>query len=449
MKALVLAVKGIKESLRDIKSLAFLLIFPLMFLLLFRVAFGWSPEATDTYSIAVMDLDDGEGPWDQKDPEWLAFYNNASGTSLTAEEFFQRAVLQNQTTGGQFLVNVVFKDALYEDNETKMFDVKMVKSREKGEDLIKDGEVVALVIIPANFTSALQGIIDQAVVDEVRAHGVPINASSDQYAHTALDNIGSLTNYDFNFATSLVGGQVMGYIGALETIVRTNVGSGFPSGPVTNEGGSVRSQFVAITETEEFTVFDWQAPGIFIFALLMTSIYVSATLATEYKNKTIHRLRLTKMRSVDLMAGTTIRWMFVGALQVLILFFVAWGIGTRVAGDVLPTFAFCFVISMVVVLASISLGLIISAFIDDPEQAGNIGTAIAVPMSFLTEAFFPLDFAPAKVLPWTQGADAMKQLMLYNEWGAALEHMLYVLIGAFILFTIGVFIYQQRRLRAL
>jgi ABC-type polysaccharide/polyol phosphate export permease len=116
---------------------------------------------------------------------------------------------------------------------------------------------------------------------------------------------------------------------------------------------------------------------------------------------------------------------------------------------VLPTFAFCFVISLVVVLASISLGLIISSFIDDPEQAGNIGTAIAVPLSFLTEAFFPLEFGPAKVLPWTQGADAMKQVMLYNEWGAALEHLLYSLIGAIILFLIGVYIYQQRRLRAL
>ncbi len=449
MKALVLAVKGIKESLRDIKSLAFLLIFPLMFLLLFRVAFGWAPEATDTYSIAVLDLDDGEGPWDQQDPEWLAIYNNASGTTLTAEEFFQGPVLQGHDTAGEFLIEVVFKSALYEDNKTKMFDITTVNSRKKGEDLIKDGEVVALVVLPANLSSAIQGVIDQAVVDEVRAHGVPMNASSDQYAQTALDLTGSLGNYDFSFSSSLVSGQVMGYIGVLETVVRNNVGAIFPEGPVTNEGGSVGVQFVSIRETEEFTVFDWQAPGIFIFALLMTAIYVSATLATEYKNKTIHRLRLTKMRSVDLMAGTTIRWMFVGALQVLILFFVAWGIGTKVAGDVLPTFAFCFVIAMVVVLASISLGLIISAFIDDPEQAGNIGTGIAVPLSFLTEAFFPLEFAPAKVLPWTQGADAMKQLMLYNEWGAALEHMAYALLGALILFFVGVYIYQQRRLRAL
>jgi ABC-2 type transport system permease protein len=206
---------------------------------------------------------------------------------------------------------------------------------------------------------------------------------------------------------------------------------------------------VSIGETEDFTVFDWQAPGIFVFALLMTAIYVSATLATEYKNKTVHRLRLTKMTSFDLMAGTTIRWLFVGALQIVILFVVAYALGTQVAGEIGPTFLMCFVVSIVVVLASISLGLIISAFIEDPEQAGNIGTGIAVPLSFLTGAFFPLDFAPASILPWTHGANAMKQLMLYNAWDEAIVHLGWALIGALVLFGIGVFVYQQRRLRNL
>jgi ABC-2 type transport system permease protein len=447
MKFMVIAVKGVKESLRDLKSLAFLLFFPLMFLLLFRAAFG-GLEETNTYEIAVLDMDDGTGPWETQDPEWLVFHNQVTGENNTGMEFFQDEVLTGYDTAGDFLVAEVLKKALHEDKETKMFDITMVKSRGEGEDLIEAGDTSILVVIPANFSSAVMGIIDQAVVDEVRAHGVPMNASSDAYAHTAIDLSGSLGNFEFSFTSSLVQGQVMGYLGALEYIVRTNVGSGFPEGPVTNEGGSVGMQFVAIGETEDFTVFDWQAPGIFIFALLMTAIYVALTLSTETQNRTIHRLRLTKMTSFDLMAGTTIRWLVIGAIQIFILFVVAWLIGTKVAGDVLPTFAFCFVISIIAVVGSISLGLLISAFVEDPEQAGNVGTAIAVPMSFLTEAFFPLDFAPAKVLPWTQAANGMKQLMLYNEWGAAMEHALYSLVGVIVLFIIGVIVFQRKRLRA-
>ena len=274
-----------------------------------------------------------------------------------------------------------------------------------------------------------------------------MNASSDQYAHALMDLSGGLGSFDFSFASSNVQGLVMGYLGALEGMVRAQVGAGLPGGPVTNEGGSVTMQFVSVGETEEFTMFDWQVPGIFIFALLMTAIFVTATLATEYKNKTVHRMRLTKMTSLDLMAGTTLRWLFIGGMQIVILFVVAWLLGTKVAGEFLPIFLMCFVIAVVAVLASISLGLIIAAFVDDPEQAGNIGTGIAIPLSFLTEAFFPLEFGPAKAIPWSHAANGMKQLMLYDSWDTALVHLGWAFVGAIILFIAGVFIYQQRRLR--
>ena len=449
MKFMTIAVKGIKESLRDIKSLGFLLIFPILFLVMFRAAFGWGPESTDTYEIVVLDMDNGEGPWDQQVPEWLMIVNMQAGTNRTATQFFQEDILQGHDTAGTFLIEEVLKVALYGDNETKMFSVTMVDSIEEGEDLVSKDEAVALVIIPANYTSSIQGIVDQAVVDEVRAHSIPMNASSTDYAHTTIDLSGGLGSYDYSFASSLVQGQVMGYVGVLESIVRIQVGAGLPGGPVSNEGGSVGIKYVSIGDTEDFTVFDWQAPGIFIFALLMTAIFVSATLATEYKNKTVHRMRLTKMTSLDLMTGTTLRWLFIGGMQIVILFFFAWILGTKVSGDLGPTFAMCFVVSMVVVLASISLGLIISAFVEDPEQAGNVGTGIAIPLSFLTGAFFPIEFAPAQVIPWTHGANAMKQLMLYNAWDEALIHLGWAFAGAIVLFIIGVFIYQQRRLRNL
>jgi ABC-2 type transport system permease protein len=206
--------------------------------------------------------------------------------------------------------------------------------------------------------------------------------------------------------------------------------------------------YVSIGETDEFTLFDWQAPGIIIFALMMTAIYVTATLATEVKNKTLQRLRLTKMTSVDMMGGTTLRWLFIGTFQLIIMLAVIWALGVHFAGDFWPTFGAIFIISLVAILASISLGLIISAFVDDPEQAGNIGTAIVVPMSFLTGAFFPMDVAIAQVLPWTQASLALKQVMLYADWELAATHTMYALVAAMVVFIIGVVLFQRKRLRA-
>ena len=99
MKLIVLAVKGIKESLRDKKNFLFLMIFPLMFLVLFRVAFGWGPEATETYDIVVVDGDYGIGPWVQTDPEWLEFLNMMNGTDYNGTEFFQEEILMGHATG--------------------------------------------------------------------------------------------------------------------------------------------------------------------------------------------------------------------------------------------------------------------------------------------------------------------------------------------------------------
>ncbi len=449
MKVIVLAVKGIKESFRDIKNIAFLLAFPLMFLVLFRVAFGFGTEATATYDILILDEDDGEGPWDQTDPQWLPLYNSAMGTDYTGSEFFHNVILEGKTdTAGEYFVDEVLRTATYEGNEKKMFNIKMVSSREEGEDIVSKGNAALLVVIPANYSSAVQGVVDQAIVDEVRAHSVSMNASSDQYAHTKLELTGELGNFDFSFASSLVSGQLMQYLAVLEGTVRYAVGSTFPDGPATQEGGSVGVVFVSIGETDEFTLFDWQAPGIIIFALMMTAIYVTATLATEVKNKTLQRLRLTKMTSFDMMGGTTLRWLFIGTFQLIIMLVVIWALGVNFAGTFGPTFGAIFIISLVAILASISLGLIISAFVDDPEQAGNIGTAIVVPMSFLTGAFFPMDVAAAQLLPWTQASLALKQVMLYADWEVAATHTMYAFVAATVVFVIGVVLFQRKRLRA-
>ncbi len=186
----------------------------------------------------------------------------------------------------------------------------------------------------------------------------------------------------------------------------------------------------------------------------MTAIYVTVTLATEIKNRTLQRLRLTKMSALDMMGGTTLRWMFVGALQAVVLILVVLALGTKVAGDVGFTMAYVFLIAVVAILASIALGsialgLVISSFVDDPEQAGNIGTAIIVPMSFLTGAFFPMDLAFAQVLPWTQAANAMKQAMLYADFTQAGVHLMYALVGAIALFVIGVLIFKKKRLETI
>lgn len=447
MRVLVIATKGIKELFRDRKAFLFTILFPLFLMIFFRAASGVGDEGDVTYSIAVVDLDTGDGLWDDTDPPWMDYVNNASGTDMSATEFFKEVILEGRGTGGEYFVKDVLKQAKYESG-TQRFSVTTFDDVDGAKKAVADGDAVAYVVIPSNYSNALQGVVDWAVVDEVKAHGEPLDYQPPDYGTATIALSGELTSFDYSFAASQVNGVLNAYTEALYWTVRGNIGAQFPGGPVSEEAGSTGVVFSSLDVSEELNIFDLTVPGIIIFGLMMQAMGVTATLGQERKDRTLDRLRMTKMTSFDLMGGTTIRWMVLGVFQVAILFGVALLLGLNVAGNVPITVAGAMVIALVVVLATISLGLIVSAFVEDPEQATQLSVVVIMPMAFFTGAFFPVDLAAAEVLPWTQGAIAMKQMMHFADWGSAMYHTGICLLMALVLFAIGVFTYSRNRLRS-
>jgi ABC-2 type transport system permease protein len=447
MRVLVIAVKGIKELFRDRKALLFTLLFPLFLILFFRAASGIEDVEDTTYSIAVVDLDTGEGLWDDTEPPWMEHVNNASGTHMTATEFFRESILGGRGTGGEYLVEDVLKSAEYPSG-VKRFSVSLHDDEARAREAVADGDAVAYVIIPVNYSQALQGVVDWAVVDELRAHGESLGYRPPDYGIATVALSGELTSFDYSFAASQVNAVLQTYTETLYWTVRGNIGAQFPEGPVSEEAGSTGVVFSSLDVSKELNLFDLTVPGIIIFGLMMQAMGVTATLGQERKDRTLDRLRMTKMTSFDLLGGITIRWMVMGVFQVIILFGVALLLGMNVAGDVPLTIAGAMLIALVVVLATISLGLIVSAFVDDPEQATQLSVVVIMPMAFFTGAFFPVDVAAAEVLPWTQGALAMKQMMHYADWGSAAYHTAICLVMALVLFAVGVLAYSRNRLRS-
>jgi ABC-2 type transport system permease protein len=110
-------------------------------------------------------------------------------------------------------------------------------------------------------------------------------------------------------------------------------------------------------------------------------------------------------------------------------------------------------------IASISLGLLLAAFTTNERQAAQLGVLIAVPVSFLTGAFFPLPneilgtafgttFQVYDLLPWTQVADALRQILIYGSgFGAVAVYVGFAIVLTAILFVVGVISYSRVRLR--
>jgi ABC-2 type transport system permease protein len=447
MRVVTVAVKGLKETWRDKRSLAFLMLFPLMFIMVFRMAFGWGVAENETYTIAVLDMDEGEGPWDHHDPPWMAVVNAGMSANLTGQQFFDQLVLNGSASAADQFASDFLGASMYEDGKTRLFEVRTVGSAKRGEQLVKDGDVAALVIIPANFSSAVMGTSDAAGVEEVRAHSIPVGDPLEGYANASVDVRGVQGDMDYSFCSAIVESIVRAYHEATTARVRAIVGSFLPGGPAESQGTLVQGAFVSMGEKSELVAFDFIAPGLLVFGLMMTTMFVSSTLSMEVDNHTLDRLRLTKMGALDMMGGETARWMVIGVFQVLVLFGAVVAVGTHfegTPGEVLP---YAILIGLCVVLASVALALVISSFVDDPEQASNLGTMLVVPLSFLTGAFFDLQLPGIEYLPWSQGSTAMRHLLIYNDLDAAMGNTLICLVGGVVLFIAGALIFHYKRLR--
>jgi ABC-2 type transport system permease protein len=121
-------------------------------------------------------------------------------------------------------------------------------------------------------------------------------------------------------------------------------------------------------------------------------------------------------------------------------------------------------IAIIAGAASVALGLILAAISKNEEQAGSIGPAVTVPLSFLTGAFFPMptvilsdnflgtgkSFELFDWLPWTQCSKALSKVLIYGSSFDEIKMDMALLITfTIVFFIIGVILYHNRRLRAI
>ena len=110
-------------------------------------------------------------------------------------------------------------------------------------------------------------------------------------------------------------------------------------------------------------------------------------------------------------------------------------------------------------VASIALGMIIASFAKNPPQAGQLGTLVAVPMTFLVGAFIPLpqivigNFMGQQVqiydiLPWHQVLMALRDVLTFGySWNSIIYQVGSAVVLSAILFVIGVYLFSRNRLR--
>lgn len=512
MKFVSIATKGMKETVRDRKGLAMLLVFPVTFMLVFGFAFGAGEDASTPHKIVVLNHDEGT----------VLAYDN--GEEMNFGENFTE-ILRNLT---------------YENSTVNLFEIQnATDAGAEAEDLLMRREIPCIVIIPENFSDAMRAMINATIRKEVTSaigemmvggfesmgnvtnmtvmrglmfydetgilhrNGTLLeNGTYFENGHyyengtlladaeyfmemfgfnatnqtgfggfmsgnetiPGVNNITSTviikgdTEYiEFGMTQGILRGVLDRYVEEVKKHVRANVSEQFNRSETRDK--FVFTEVEGVSGTEAFTTFDYQAPGIIVFALLLLVVGVATTLAGEVEHGTLERLKITKMKSFDLLFGTLIPWALVAIAQVFILFLVAIAMGYHWQGGI-TTIALAIMIGIIGGISSISLGLLVAAFSRSEKHADNLGMLVAVPMSFIVGAFFPLPravigdffgrtFQAYDVLPWAHTVNALRSVLTFgSELGDVVYEIAMMLVLTVILFVLGVICFSRTRLRA-
>ncbi|MGZ7095813.1 MAG: ABC transporter permease [Methanobacterium sp.] len=416
MKFMSIAIKDLKELLRDRRGLFFILLFPLFFMLIFGFAYGGMGQNNQPHNIAIVNLD--------------------QGVTLPTGE--------NMNFGDN--LTKVLGDVKYENSDTHIFNITQTSDAEAN-NLTKQRTVDLEFIIPAGFSQSILDM-EKSIALSKSATGLTTSAGNNSNTNASTLIIRGDTSYmGFGTSESILTGVLVqyqnGFIGAIGGIQPQDF---------------IQSTVEGIPGTQAFTSFDYLAPGMIVFAILMLATSVATILTREVESGTLKRLKISKMTSFDFLFGGLIPWSLVAAAQVLILFAVAITIGFHWQGSINSIILAVF-IGIIGGIASISLGMIIAAFAKSPPQAGQLGTLIAVPLTFLVGAFFPLPqinigtFMGQQVqiydlLPWHQVLVALRDVLTF---GYSLDSITYqvgtAIILSAILFVIGVVLFSRTRLR--
>jgi ABC-2 type transport system permease protein len=252
---------------------------------------------------------------------------------------------------------------------------------------------------------------------------------------------GDALSADFLSASSILESRLSGY---LLDAVGVDLPVRVVEHPILAEGFRLRT---------DFSVY---APGLLVFAILLLIPQTALLLGREMRTRTIRRLQLSGVSSVEILAGLSLSQMAMAVVQILLFIGGLILFGLDYTRALVPILAASFLTA----LSSVGAGLIVGCFVQNDSQAVNLGATATMLQVFVSGSFFPMPVQPLlhlfgheiswnDIFPATQAMIALQQAVTY---GADLGQIGFRLAAAAVLsllfFLIGALLFQWKVLRA-
>jgi ABC-2 type transport system permease protein len=304
--------------------------------------------------------------------------------------------------------------------QDKACKIGQVQSRSEAEKKLKNKKADLLMILPEDFSKFLTSA-----------------KTSDSLKPFNLEFLGNITDINYIITAILTYSFVSDFVVAETGIkppfnfIETGIGS-----------------------SASLSDFELAVPGLVIFSIIMLMLTASVAMIAEVENKTMLRLKLSQVTTLELMGGITLIQILVGMLSVALTLLAAAAFGYKFQGAVLP-------VLLVVLLTTVSIiafSLFIAAFSKSVTQVLIIGNFPLFIFMFFTGAMFPINITPwfslngygisvISLMSPTHAVSALNKLLIMQEgFSGIFPEMTCLVLLSILYFLLGIWVYRKRHM---
>ena len=340
----------------------------------------------------------------------ILFVNHDKGT------FF----FNNSINLGDSLVH--YMQLAANDEELSFLDFREEAVRNEAEIQLREGNADVLVILPGNFTISL------------------LTADHSDSIPALLELVGDVTNMDY-------------LIGAVWTQEMIN--------QFVQEATDIRLpvtwQETSLGFSGQRSEFELYVPGLLILSIIMMMFSASAAIVREPETKTLDRLKISKLTSLEFLTGISIVQILIAVIALALAILTAIGLGyTLIPG----TLWYIFFIAFLTSLSMITFSLIVAAICRSIKDVAIIGTFPLFLLMFFSGAAYPIGggklfsignftFHINDILSPTWAVDALNKVLIKGQnTGETITEILALVVLTVLYFIIGVWTFRHRHMRA-
>ncbi|MBA7541682.1 hypothetical protein ES705_33998 [subsurface metagenome] len=299
--------------------------------------------------------------------------------------------------------------------------VEITDNKSEAIKKLKNRKADALVIIPEDFSLSIHNLTLGNV-------GTSVD----------IEFVGDLTNVDYMISAIWANEMVNDYLlEATETVK------------------PIKIKETSLGISGKIDDFDLVVPGLLILSIIMLMFSATVAIITEVENKTIIRLKLSKLNTFEFLSGISIVQILVGIIAIMLSLSVAVSLGFDPGGS----FGILILLAVLTGISIIAFSLILAALTKTVNEILIVGNFPLFLFMFFTGAAFPIDgkelFSVAGYPISLQGLmspvhaiSALKKVLVLNMGlQDIIPEIVALIIITVIYFTIGVWLFQRRHMK--